>query len=61
MRTITPPPLHHSYLLTTLPTCSPPFPYRSYYFESSSFKPNKHFIAGTTLVLLALGLYGASA
>ena len=32
-----------------------------YVFKSSSFRPNRRFVAGTTLVLLALGMYGASA
>ena len=31
-----------------------------YVFKSSSFKPNKLFLLGTTLVLLALGMFSAS-
>ena len=32
-----------------------------YVLKSSTFEPNRRFLMGTTLVLLALGLYGASA
>ena len=32
-----------------------------YVLQSSSFKPNKFFLLGTTFVLLALGLFSASA
>ena len=32
-----------------------------YVLKSSSFTPNRRFLSGTFLVLLALGLYGASA
>ena len=32
-----------------------------YVFKSGSFQPNRKFLTGTALVLLALGLYGSSA